>query len=276
MTTYAISDVQGCYSALRALLAQIRFNPLGDRLWFVGDLVNRGPQSLEVLRYVRSLGDKATVVLGNHDLHLLAVAEGFARARAEDTLAEVLAASDVDGLLTWLRTRPLLAVEAPYILVHAGLLPQWDADTAVALAAEASTALRGPGWRAFLQSMYGGKPDQWSDSLAGSDRFRVIINAMTRLRFCTASGVMDFAAKGEATEAPPGFLPWFDAPGRRSATHTIIFGHWSALGLHCAENLLGIDTGCVWGGRLTAVRLEDRALYHVPCAAARPRTKRAR
>ncbi len=276
MRTYVIGDVQGCYSELLALMEHIRFDPLADRLWFVGDLVNRGPQSLEVLRYVRALGERAAVVLGNHDLHLLAVAAGFARARADDTLDAVLDAADRDSLLEWLRTRPLMLVDGRHVVVHAGLLPEWDVPAALALAGEVAAALRGPGWRDFLQSMYGSRPTRWSGALSGHDRLRVIVNAMTRMRFCTPEGVMDLETKGEASKAPPGYMPWFEVPGRRSTSHTVVFGHWSALGLHRGNAVIGIDTGCVWGSRLTALRLEDEQLFDVPCSAGRARPKRGR
>jgi bis(5'-nucleosyl)-tetraphosphatase (symmetrical) len=267
MATYAIGDVQGSFEELQGLLRAIGFDSDRDRLWFVGDLVNRGPASLATLRFVRDLGERALAVLGNHDLHLLALAHGVVKEREDDTLAEVLAAPDRDELLDWLRHRPMIHVEATYVLVHAGLLPQWDVAAAKALAREVEAELRGPRHREFLVQLYGSRPDRWSDSLRGIDRLRVIVNAMTRLRFCTPDGVMEFHTKGETTEAPAGHLPWFDVPGRRSADRTVICGHWSALGLHIAPNLLALDSGCVWGGRLTAIRLEDRRLYQVPCQA---------
>jgi len=267
MATYAIGDVQGSFEELGALLGSVGFDGNRDRLWFVGDLVNRGPASLATLRFVRDLGGRALTVLGNHDLHLLALAYGFAKRREDDTLEDVLAASDRDELLDWLRHRPMIHVQADRVLVHAGLLPQWDVATARALAREVEVELRGPRHREFLAQLYGSRPDRWSDSLRGIDRLRVIVNAMTRLRFCTPEGVMEFHTKGEATEAPAGYLPWFEVPGRRSAERTVICGHWSALGLRIAPNLLALDSGCVWGGKLTAIRLEDRRLYQVPCAA---------
>jgi bis(5'-nucleosyl)-tetraphosphatase (symmetrical) len=236
-------------------------------LWFVGDLVNRGPASLATLRFVRDLGARALTVLGNHDLHLLALAHGVVKEREDDTLAEVLAAPDRDELLDWLRHRPMIHVEADHILVHAGLLPQWDAATAKALAREVEVELRGPRHREFLAQLYGSRPDRWSDNLRGIDRLRVVVNAMTRLRFCTPEGVMEFHTKGETAKAPAGYLPWFDVPGRKCAGCTVICGHWSALGLRIAPNLLALDSGCVWGGKLSAIRLEDRRLYQVPCEA---------
>ena len=266
MATYAIGDVQGCFTELRALLGAIRFDSGVDRLWFVGDLVNRGPASLLTLRFVRDLGDRSVCVLGNHDLHLLALAHGFVKRRADDTLDEVLAAPDRVELLEWLRHLPMIHVEGGRVLVHAGLLPQWSPDEATALAGEVEAELRGPGYREFLAQLYGSRPDRWSEDLEGVDRLRVIVNAMTRMRFCTPDGAMEFGTKGEATEGPAGYLPWFDAPGRKSAGATLICGHWSALGLRITPNLLALDSGCVWGGRLTAVCLEDRRVFQVPCA----------
>jgi len=264
MSTYAIGDVQGCFDELLDLLEVFRFDRAKDRLWFVGDLVNRGPASLATLRFVRDLGARALVVLGNHDLHLLALAEGCATGRKDDTLEEILAAPDRDDLLDWLRRRPLMHVAGAHTLVHAGLLPQWDVSKAKSLAEEVETELR-LRHREFLASLYGSRPDRWAEDLRGIDRLRVIVNAMTRLRFCTAQGVMEFETKGEVTQAPSGYLPWFDVPGRKSADAIVICGHWSALGLRLAPNLLALDSGCVWRGQLSAVRLEDRRLYQVPC-----------
>jgi bis(5'-nucleosyl)-tetraphosphatase (symmetrical) len=260
MPTYAIGDVQGCFDELRRLLDQIRLGA-GDRLWFVGDLVNRGPKSLEVLRFVRSLGDRAVVVLGNHDLHLVSQHEGAERTRKDDTLGDVLGADDAPDLVAWLRTRPMIHVENGYAMVHAGLLPQWTVAHAVSLGKEVERALAGADYKAFLGNMYGSQPDTWSDALSGWARLRVIVNAMTRLRFCTPEGKMDFRAKGKT--APPGHLPWFEL---RRDDETILCGHWSALGLTTKEKLVALDSGCVWGGKLTALRLEDRALFQVPCA----------
>ena len=234
----------------------------------MGDLVNRGPKSLATLRFVRGLGEGAVVVLGNHDLHLLALAQGHVAGRRDDTLDEVIGARDRDELLDWLRRRPMMHVEGSVALVHAGLLPQWDVALAGSLAREVEAELRGPGYSKFLQTLYGSRPDRWTARLRGADRLRVIVNAMTRLRFCTPAGVMEFDTKGETTQAPEGYLPWFDVPGRKSAAHTVVCGHWSALGLRLAPNLLALDSGCVWGGRLSAIRLEDRKLVQVPCAEA--------
>lgn len=265
MAIYAIGDVQGCFDELDALLARLPFSAGKDRLWFVGDLVNRGPHSLEVLRLVRSLGGAAVTVLGNHDLHLVARALGSARPRDDDTLDDVLGAPDAGEIIDWLRTLPLLHAEGPWVMVHAGLLPQWTADRAAALAREVEAALSGPGHRGFVARLYGSRPDRWEDSLEGPDRLRVIVNAMTRMRFCTPEGVMDFHSKGESSAAPAGHVPWFDVPGRRSADARIVCGHWSALGLRIEDRLVAIDTGCVWGGSLTAVRLDDLRVFQVPC-----------
>jgi bis(5'-nucleosyl)-tetraphosphatase (symmetrical) len=260
VATYAIGDVQGCFDELQQLLLQVEFRSK-DKLWFVGDLVNRGPKSLEVLRFVRGLGDRAVTVLGNHDLHLVSQLEGFERPRKDDTFQDVLAAPDAKELVDWLRARPMMHVEGGYAMVHAGLLPQWTIGKALSLGKEVEAALAGPDYRAFLGNMYGSKPEEWSDALAGWDRLRVIVNAMTRLRFCTPQGRMDFRAKGK--QAPPGYAAWFDL---RNDEKTILCGHWSALGLKLTGKLAALDSGCVWGGKLSALRLEDRALFQVPCA----------
>jgi bis(5'-nucleosyl)-tetraphosphatase (symmetrical) len=269
VATYAIGDIQGCYDPLRQLLAAIGFAPGRDRLWLVGDLVNRGPQSLETLRFVRGLGDAAITVLGNHDLHLVMQAEGHGKASREDTLGAVLAADDRDELMAWLRALPLFHVEGEYAMVHAGLLPQWDVAQAAALSDEVGRALTSPDYRDFLANMWGSEPAAWRDDLAGWDRLRVVINAMTRMRFCSVDGVMEFrapGAKGPPERGPAGQLPWYAVPGRRSADHTVICGHWSALGFRQEKNLLALDSGCLWGGSLTAVRLEDRRVYQLPCS----------
>jgi bis(5'-nucleosyl)-tetraphosphatase (symmetrical) len=268
VATYAIGDPQGCYAALQRLLDAIRFDDRTDRLWFVGDLVNRGPDSLATLRFVKALGESAVSLLGNHDLHLLAVAQGVQRQRRDDTLQEVLDAPDRDELLAWLRGRPLMHVERGVAIVHAGLLPQWTVDQARGLAREVEQALSGEHWGELLRRMYGNQPARWSDELSGYDRLRVIINAMTRLRLCTAQGEMEFGHKGRLEDAPPGYLPWFDVPARRSRGTPVIFGHWSALGLKLSDDLIGLDTGCLWGRRLTAFRLEDRRIFQVSCRAA--------
>lgn len=268
MATYAIGDLQGCYDPLRRLLDYISFDPVADRLWFVGDLVNRGPASLGVLRFVKSLGTVATMVLGNHDLHLVMQGAGYGRANKEDTLAAVLGAADRDELLAWLRAQPLFHVDGDWAMVHAGLLPGWTVAQAQALSNEASAALTAADYREFLAHMWGSEPTAWRDDLAGWDRLRVVVNAMTRMRYVTAAGAMEFRASGAKAppgKGPPGCVPWFAATGRASADHSIVCGHWSALGFHQEANLLALDTGCLWGGCLTAVRLEDRQVFRQPC-----------
>lgn len=265
MAIYAIGDVQGCHDELASLLETVRFDPGKDKLWLVGDLVNRGPASLEVLRLVKSLGDSAVTVLGNHDLHLLAVAEGTAELHRTDTLNGILDAPDRDELLYWLRHQRLLYAEDGYVLVHAGLLPQWSVEQAQSLAREVEAALQGDSYAIFLARMYGNNPHGWSDGLTGNKRLRVIVNALTRMRICTGSGEMEFKFKGEYPHIPKGYRAWFDVPGRASAGATVIFGHWSALGLMLKDNAIALDTGCLWGGPMTAIRLEDRELFQVEC-----------
>lgn len=267
MSTYAIGDIQGCHDSFLRLLETCAFDPTQDRLWLVGDLVNRGPRSLETLRFVKALGAAAVTVLGNHDLYLLMIAEGVEKRRGkDDTLGDILAAPDRDELLDWLRGQPLCHVEGGYCLVHAGLLPQWTAEKARSLAAEVEAMLRGPHYHDTLAHMWGSEPAQWSDELADWDRMRVIVNAMTRMRFCSPDGAMEFQTKGEVADAPPGFLPWFEVPGRASANSVLVTGHWSALGLRVEPKLLALDSGCLWGRHLTAVRLEDRQVFQVDCS----------
>lgn len=265
MATYAIGDVQGCFSALQRLLDKIRFDAARDRLWFVGDLVNRGPDSLAVLRFVKNLGDRAVAVLGNHDLHLLMVAEDCAKPLKNDTLQEVLEAPDRKELLDWLRCQRIMYTDCGFVMVHAGLLPSWSVEKALSLAREVEDALRGENYRELVERMYGNHPPQWRDDLTGIDRLRVIINAMTRLRVCTERGVMEFAHKGKPENAPRGYLPWYDVPGRANRDATIICGHWSALGLLLRDDVLALDTGCLWGGNLSAVCLENRRVFQVSC-----------
>lgn len=266
--TLAVGDLQGCDAPLAALLAAAA--PRADEpIWFAGDLVNRGPDSLAALRRVAALGERAVTVLGNHDLHLLTAAAGVRRPHRNDTLGDVLAAPDRDALVQWLRHRPLAHRAGGHLLVHAGLYPQWHADQAMALSGEVERVLRGPHWVDFLRVMYGDAPAAWDDALSGDDRLRAIVNGFTRMRFVDAAGRMDFTVKEGADGAPPGLLPWFDAPGRRSADTTVVFGHWSTLGLLLRPDLVALDTGCVWGGALTAVRLEDRAVFQVRCPRAR-------
>lgn len=259
---WIIGDVQGCLASLRSLLERL---PSSPRLLFIGDLVNRGPQSLDSLRFVMSLGRRAEALLGNHDLHLLAVAAGIRRQHDDDTLAEILAAPDRDQLLDWLRARPLARHEAGALFVHAGVLPQWSVDKTLALAGEVEARLRAPDYRDFLATMYGNRPARWDDALDGADRARCVINALTRLRFVDADGTMDFTVKEGAGAAPPGFVPWFDHPDRATHGTPVIFGHWSTLGLMLREDVACVDTGCVWGGALTALAWPDRRLVQVAC-----------
>ena len=265
MSTYAIGDVQGCYDQLRRLLDAIAFDPGRDKLWFVGDLVNRGPQSLAVVRYVRSLGDRAVTVLGNHDLSLLVVAEGIRHPHASDTFDDILGAPDRDDLIHWLRHQKLMHADSHYAMVHAGLLPRWTVPIAVSLASEVEQALRAPAWREFLQQMYGNEPARWDDALRGYDRLRVIVNAMTRLRLCSPEGTMDFSHKLGLENAPAGFVPWYDVPGRASSGMPILFGHWAALGLVVRPDVIALDTGCVWGRKLSALRLDDQHIEQCDC-----------
>lgn len=265
MATYAIGDVQGCFDELKQILRDVGYGRQ-DRLWFVGDLVNRGPKSLQVLRFVRDLADRAVVVLGNHDLHLVAQHEGFERPRKDDTFHDVLAAPDRSELVDWLRTRPMMQVEGRYAMVHAGLLPQWSIEKANSLGAEVARALAAPDYREFLKNMYGSKPDRWDDALTGWDRLRVIVNAMTRMRFCTRDGRMEFHAKG--AEPLAGYFAWYET--RPQEEEAIVCGHWSQLGLKLTPRLAALDSGCVWGGALSALRLEDRALYQVACPGYQP------
>lgn len=259
MAVYAIGDVQGCLDELQRLLDRLRFAPAADRLWFAGDLVNRGPQSLETLRFIRALGERAVSVLGNHDLHLLAISRYADRLKARDTLLPILEAPDRDALLDWLRQRPLFHHDATlgYSLVHAGLPPQWDLDQALACSREVEAVLRDDTRCGdFLAHMYGNQPDTWSAQLTGHDRLRFIVNACTRLRYCTPEGRMEFRHSGPPGSQPPGFLPWFEVPGRASRGLNILFGHWASLGTATGPGIHPLDTGCVWGHQLTALRLD--------------------
>ena len=268
MATYAIGDIQGCFQPLQALLQQIDFDPQHDTLWFTGDLVNRGPQSLETLRYIKDLGSAAITVLGNHDLHLLAVSEGHERFQHDsDTLNPILQAPDRDELLHWLRQQPLLHhdEQLQISMIHAGLPPQWDLQQARAVANEVENALRSDDYLDFLNHMYGNLPDIWRDDLQGHERLRFIVNCFTRLRFCSTQGKLALSAKGAPGTQPKGLLPWFQIDARASRDATIIFGHWSTLGLHLQDNVMSLDTGCLWGGELTALRLEDREVFGFDC-----------
>jgi len=255
MAFYLIGDVQGCDGPLQQLLERIDFSPSRDQLVVLGDLVNRGPDSLAVLRRLMALDGAAEGLLGNHDLHLLAVAQGARRPHRSDTLDGILHAPDRDTLLHWLRQQPLALQRHGWLLVHAGVLPQWTAAQTVNLAQEVSQLLASPDGLAWLSQMYGNQPDHWSEHWQGNDRWRVVVNALTRLRFCNAQGVMEFDTKDSAADAPAGFMPWFDVPQRRSADTPIAFGHWSTLGQLARPGLLALDSGCVWGGQLSAARL---------------------
>lgn len=265
MATYAIGDIQGCYDQLRRLLDKIAFDRERDSLWMVGDLVNRGPQSCAVVRFVKSLGGQAVTVLGNHDLALLVIAEGIKQPHRSDTFGDILAAPDRDELLYWLRHQKMMHATEGYAMVHAGLLPQWTVKQALALAGEVEGALRTPDHREFLRRMYGNEPVRWRDDLAGFDRLRVITNAMTRMRLATADGVMDLAHNTGLDNLPPGFMPWYDVPGRASRDTPIIFGHWASLGLVVRPDVIALDSGCVWGRALSALRLEDRRISQCDC-----------
>jgi bis(5'-nucleosyl)-tetraphosphatase (symmetrical) len=273
MKTYVIGDLQGCAHEAGLLLERIAADAHAieeARILLVGDLINRGPESLTALRRMKTLsetsGGRVEALLGNHDLHLLAVAAGVQKASRSDTLDEILAASDRDELIAWLRRRPLAMFVDAHLLVHAGVPPQWTAEQTMRLAAEVETVLRGDGWVDFLAQMYGNEPDRWDDALTGIPRLRCIVNALTRMRLCWPDGRMDFLHK-ESDKGPEGsdLMPWFDVPGRRTAGVTVVFGHWSALGLVLRPNLVGLDSGCVWGGKLTAVCLDDRGLLQVDC-----------
>ena len=273
MALYCIGDIQGCDSALERLLDLIGFSASRDTVYLLGDLVNRGPDSAAVLRRCMAHGDALRPLLGNHDLHLLAAAHGARKPSRRDTLARILEAPDRDALLQWLRLQPLARQHVyggtPLLMVHAGVLPAWTAAETLDMADEVHRVLQSADLPAFLQQMYGNTPDHWNASLTGPDRLRVIVNALTRLRFCSAQGVMDFDSTESASAAPPGLMPWFDVPGRSTADTLIAFGHWSTLGWLNRPHCLGLDTGCVWGGCLSAVRfgssLDERELLQVRC-----------
>ncbi|XQU68438.1 symmetrical bis(5'-nucleosyl)-tetraphosphatase [Cupriavidus sp. H18C1] len=263
---YAVGDLQGCDPSLEQLVTKI---PDDAPLRFVGDLVNRGPASLATLRRVRAMGERAESVLGNHDIHLLAVAAGVRNPGSSDTLDDILQAPDREELLQWLRHRPLALHQDGFLLIHAGVLPQWTVEQTLELAGEVERELRGPGWKAFLADIFGNAANRWHEGLRGIERHRVVINALTRLRFCTVDGVMDLKTKEGLGKAPDGLLPWFDVPARRTRDTTIVCGHWSTLGLVMRPDLMALDTGCVWGGQLTAARMApepaDREVIQVDC-----------
>jgi len=266
MATYAIGDVQGCYDQLMRLLDRCGYDENRDRLWFVGDLVNRGPQSLATVRFVKRLGERAITVLGNHDLSLLVVAAGAHKGHASDTFGDILAAPDCDELLDWLRRQKMMHVEGGCAMVHAGLLPQWSIARALELAAETEAALRGPALAELLHNLYGNQPVRWSDDLKGYDRLRIIVNAMTRMRLVAPDGTLQFGHKLGLDTAPTGYLPWYDAPHRASRDTPVIFGHWAAHGLLVRDDVVCLDSGCVWGRELSALRLGDRTLIQCDCA----------
>ncbi|TXG98318.1 MAG: symmetrical bis(5'-nucleosyl)-tetraphosphatase [Nevskiaceae bacterium] len=264
---YLIGDVQGCCDALERLLQRVDFSPSRDHLYLLGDLVNRGPASLATLRRLQALQGAATCLLGNHDLHLIAVAHGVRPPGRSDTLQDLLHAPDCEALLAWLRQQRLAVFEQGWLMVHAGVVPPWDLAQTLAAAAEIEAVLRSPELPDFLRVMYGDQPDRWRDDMPREERLRFSINCLTRLRFCTADGRMDFKTKDGAGEAPAGYLPWFEVPGRRTQGTPIAFGHWSTLGLLDRPDLLGLDTGCVWGGRLSAARIHgsEREIIQVDC-----------
>ena len=267
MATYLIGDIQGCCAALQRLLTTLEFSPSRDRIVLLGDLVNRGPASLATLRLLQTLGPAATCLLGNHDLHLLAVAHGVRPAGRSDTVDDILKAPDREALLDWVRQQHMARFEEGWLMVHAGVVPQWDLAQTLALAAEVEAVLRGPDLPAFLRTMYGNEPDQWDEGLSGPARLRFIVNVLTRIRFCDTKGRLDFKTKDGAAGAPEGFMPWFAVPGRRTAATPMAFGHWSTLGLIQRPDLLALDTGCVWGGKLSAMRVDGgrRDLLQVDC-----------
>lgn len=262
MAVYAIGDIQGCYDPLRRLLDLLRFDPAADCLWLVGDLVNRGPHSVEVLRLLRGLDERVVAVLGNHDLTLLAVVAGQVKPKRKDTFHSILDAPDRDELLNWLRWRPLLHHDPAlgFTMVHAGLPPQWDLALAQRCAAEVEAVLRGPKVQDFLARMFGSEPRRWKSDLSGYDRLRFIVNALTRMRFCTVDGTLSLAEKGPPGSQDKGLCPWFAAPERRNASLNIVFGHWASLGFYRAPGIYALDSGCVWGNRLTAIRLDDPSI----------------
>lgn len=268
MATYAVGDIQGCLKPLKRLLERAKFDPATDKLWVAGDMVNRGPESLETLRFLYNLGPSVTAVLGNHDLHLLAVAYDFRLPGNGDTVDDILKAPDRDILIQWLRQWPLVHHDATlgFTMVHAGIPPQWTIGEALLYSAEVESVLQSDAIEDFLINMYGDWPDKWKDELTGYDRLRVITNYFTRMRFCKPGGKLELVSKQTATEHPPGFAPWFAHPKRKTANDPIVFGHWAALeGKVKAANVYALDTGCVWGGRLSMLRLEDKKWYRCAC-----------
>ena len=264
MSTYLIGDVHGCYDELKSLLGQVAFDPQHDELWLTGDLVARGPASLDVLRYVRSLGDSVRLVLGNHDLHLLAVYAGISRNKLKDRITTLIQAEDADVLINWLRRQPLLQVdeEKKLVMAHAGITPQWDIETAKTCAREVEAVLSSDTYPLFLDAMYGDMPNNWVPELSGLARLRFSTNALTRMRYCFPNGQLDMISKESPESAPPPLKPWFAIPGPVSRDYTIVFGHWASLeGKGTPEGIIGLDTGCCWGGTLTMLRWEDKRIF---------------
>ncbi|MGF6769035.1 bis(5'-nucleosyl)-tetraphosphatase (symmetrical) [Paraburkholderia sp. GAS199] len=268
----AFGDLQGCRTPFQQLLAKAA-PASGTPLWFAGDLINRGAESLATLRDIIALGDQAVPVLGNHDLHLLSVSAGIRKSKKGDTIDEILSAPDAQDLLEWVRHRPLAHFDHGMLMVHAGVLPQWDVATTLELAHDLQRALRAPNWKETLAGLYGNEPNRWKPNLKGIERLRLTCSALTRIRFCNADGVMDFSSSGGLNSAPPGAMPWFDVPSRKTSDVTVVFGHWAALGLTLRDNLIGLDSGCVWGEKLSAVRLAkkpaERTLFQVNCESCR-------
>lgn len=273
MAVYAIGDIQGCYDQLRRLLDQVNFDPAADRLWLVGDLVNRGPRSVETLQYVKGLGESAVTVLGNHDLHVMALAMGLRKHSPRDQIDTLLEHSERDALFDWLRQQPLLHHDEAlgYTMVHAGLAPEWDLDTARQCAREVESILKSDQCHDLITAMYGDEPDRWSADVSGINRWRFIINCFTRMRYCDAQGRLVLKGKGPPREAPAGLVPWFQVPFRKSRNLKIIFGHWSTLGRYDGDGVYCIDSGCVWGGALTALRIDRAPEWHsIRCPEACP------
>ncbi len=267
MPTYAIGDIQGCFDELQALLTKINFDPQHDTLWFCGDLVNRGPKSLEVLRFVQDLGEKAITVLGNHDLHLLAIYYQKKKVSGNDSLLQTIQAEDAPALMNWLKERPLAHYDPHHncLLIHAGLAPQWGLQTAIQCAEELQNVLRHGEYLDFFANMYGDLPNRWEDGLQGWDRLRFIVNTFTRLRYCDPDGHYAMKPKGAPGSQPDDLIPWFEHPDVQQHGFTTLFGHWSTLGVHQTRTTISLDSGCLWGGSLTALRLEDRQLFSLPC-----------
>lgn len=268
MATYAIGDIQGCFDELQALLSLVNYDDQHDSLWFCGDLVNRGPKSLEVLRFVRSLGDRAITVLGNHDLHLLARYYQGKTPAPDNSLYPIFQAKDHKKLMKWLRGQPLAHYDKKHnlLMVHAGIAPQWNLDTTLSCAAELSETIKSRGYKLFFDNMYGDKPDKWSEKLTGWDRLRFIANTLTRLRYCDSEGRYQMKPKGAPGTQPSGVIPWFEHPARNNLDFTTLFGHWSTLGVHQSNRVISLDSGCLWGGSLTAFRIEDREFFSLCCS----------